>query len=270
MQFDLSTAIYARVPLSAFGRREIDPEPAPPSKPRGRRRVLSFQQRLEIAIRWREIHDGLARRGRSTRHPKLTPILKQIGRERAKNALPWRIEELSRKADRVGRFHSVPILPPDVKLPEVDRLVAKETGLTERMVRKVRSDKRITNLVGLPVWVLRDWEANAARSAWAMQQARRLLTPERLAKPIHIIQACGTIGIKELIEQDGSEPFRTGSELGVGGPAPPAARWGVFNEPPRERKDVDKIFKRNLAHWMEAKRVREAWEEEVISVKSAG
>jgi hypothetical protein len=261
MQFDLSTAIYARVPLSAFGRREIDPEPAPPSKPRGRRRVLSFQQRLEIAIRWR---DGLARRGRSTRHPKLTPILKQIGRERAKNALPWRIEELSRKADRVGRFHSVPILPPDVKLPEVDRLVAKETGLTERMVRKVRSDKRITNLVGLPVWVLRDWEANAARSAWAMQQARRLLTPERLAKPIHIIQACGTIGIKELIEQDGSEP------LGVGGPAPPAARWGVFNEPPRERKDVDKIFKRNLAHWMEAKRVREAWEEEVISVKTAG
>jgi hypothetical protein len=215
MQFDLSTAIYARVPLSAFGRREIDPEPAPPSKPRGRPRVLSFQQRLEIAIRWRETHDSLARRGRSTRHPKLTPILKQIGRETKKNTVEFRINKtdarreinpvaqgrinvLSRRADALGRYSQTPILPPDVSLPEVDRKVAKKTGLTERMVRKVRSDKRIAALVGLPIWVPRPWQVDVEQRAKFKRQALALITPERFEKGDLADGKGGLVGLGRL------------------------------------------------------------------------
>jgi hypothetical protein len=204
---------------------------------------------------------------------------------RAKGALPWKTAELSRKADLIGRAAGVPVLPPRERLPEVDRLVAEKTGLTERMVRKARSDRRIIGLVGLPVWEDRPWEVEALQVAWAHRQARRLCTPERLAKPITIVPACGTIGIKELIEQRLLKQkdldrirrtfvrkhsllvrpvslFRTGSELEVNGPAPPGYRGGVFNALPRERRDADKLYRRALAHWMQAKRVREAWEED--------
>jgi hypothetical protein len=229
-----------------------------PPNPPGRPRTLTFQRRLEVGVLWRETYDGLAVR-RSTKDPRLAPVLKQI--RRAKNAAPWRIAELSRKADRIGRHYRVEILPPEERLPEIDRLVAEKIGLTERMVRKARSDKRIIRLVGLPIWVPRAWEIEAAQDIWAQQAARRLLTPERLAKPIHIIPACGTIGIKELIEQDGSKPFRTGSELEVNGPAPRGYHGGVFNAAPRNRPDLVERSRRALAHWMEAKRVREPWDE---------
>jgi hypothetical protein len=113
MQFDPSTTIYARVPLSAFGR--IAPAP-------GRPRTLTFQQRVEVGLLWRETHDGLATR-RRVKDPRLAPILKRIGQMRAKNAAPWRIAELSRKADRIGRYYRVEILPPKESLPEIDRRV---------------------------------------------------------------------------------------------------------------------------------------------------
>ena len=138
-------------------------------------------------------------------------------------------------------------------------------------MRKVRSDARIKALTGLPAWVPRAWEAEAAQNAWAMREARRLLTPERLAKSIHIVPACGTIGVKELLEQDGTRPFRTGSELEViSGPAPRGYHGGRFNALPRERPDLVGRYRRALAHWMEAKRVREPWDElwEGVSVKN--
>jgi len=46
---DLRAPIYARVPLSAFGRRE--PEPAPSVRPPG-----SFQHRLTVMLRCEEVY----------------------------------------------------------------------------------------------------------------------------------------------------------------------------------------------------------------------
>src|SRR5262249_29949162 len=135
-----------------------------PSRPGGRPRTLTFQQRLELAVLWRETHDALAVR-RHARDPRLAPILKRIGHMRAKSAAQWRIAELSRKADRIGRHSRVEILPPKESLPEIDRRVAEKTGLTERMVRKVRGDARIKTLVGLPIWEPRPWEVAAGRDA---------------------------------------------------------------------------------------------------------
>jgi hypothetical protein len=54
-----------------------------------------------------------------------------------------RMLALSRKVDQIGRYHSTPILPPDEPQPDIDRMVAKEfaeIGVTERMVRTIRSD----------------------------------------------------------------------------------------------------------------------------------
>jgi hypothetical protein len=154
-----------------------------PPNPVGRPRVLSsFRQRLEVALRWGETANRLAVHGRSTQRPELAPILKQIGRLRAKGALPWRIAELSRKADKIGRHSQTPILPPDETKPAIDKMVANDLGLTERMVRKIRSDKRLIPFMPPPLWVPRDWERADAQRAWVKRRARALLTPEHLAK----------------------------------------------------------------------------------------
>jgi hypothetical protein len=178
LEHGFDSAIYEQLPLElrlmALGLK-------PPS-PRGRPRALSFRQRLAVAVRWGEVRAQLARRGRSTRRPELAPILKQIGRQRAKNALPWRIAELSRKADQVGRYHSTPVLPPDEPKPAIDRMVAQEFGITERMVRKLRSDPKLQPFIGPEPWVPRVWEVAEAKRASLRRQAAHLLTPERLAK----------------------------------------------------------------------------------------
>src|SRR5262249_50608767 len=82
-----------------------------PLKPVGRPRTFPFRQRLTIAIRWREMHDSRARL-RSTQDPRVQPLLKRIGRMRARNAAPWKIDRLSRQLDTIGRYGSVLVSPP--------------------------------------------------------------------------------------------------------------------------------------------------------------
>jgi len=98
-----------------------------PLKPVGRPRALTFRQRLTIAIRWREVHDSRARR-RSTQDPRTQPILRRIGRLRAQNAAPWKIDRLSRQLSALGRYGAILLEPPVERKPEIDGLVAKETG----------------------------------------------------------------------------------------------------------------------------------------------
>jgi len=140
--------------------------PIPP-KPPGRPRRLSVWQQIVVQIIWNETYYGRARYGRSSQRPELRGILKQIGRERAKNALPWRMAELSRKADQKGRYSSVEILPPDDLLPDIDKAVAAELGLPERMVRRIRSDPRMRPFRGTPPWTVRDFE----REGWEAPQS---------------------------------------------------------------------------------------------------
>jgi hypothetical protein len=267
---------------------DLTPRKASVGTPGGRPRQLTFNQRLRVGLLWRETYDGLAIR-RSTRDPRLGPILKKMAQGRRRGLPEWQIGRLSRQADVIGRHYREEILPPKERLPAVDRLVAKKAGITVRMVRRIRSDERIKRLVGVPPWVPRQWEISDLREAWALRQARRLLTPERLAKPVHVVQACGTFGIKELIDQrpdgwelrhvyafhsdpaarewgyrfvDGHIPFRTGSELEiVPGAAPRGYHGGRFNADLRDRPDLVRLFKRNLEHWMRAGRVRDQWDE---------
>jgi hypothetical protein len=163
-----------------------------PKSKGGRPPTLSFMAWIRIAARRDEIARTLARRGPSTRPREIAPILKQIGRLHAKNAPPWRIGELSRKADRIGRYHAVPILRPDESEPEIDRMVAKEFGVTERMVRTISSDKRIRDLLGRPIWEARAWEVEERRRFAARKRAEALMTPERYAKRERVWLAGGS------------------------------------------------------------------------------
>jgi hypothetical protein len=182
--FDYST-LPGEFRLEALGLCEPDTDVR---NPVGRPRRLSFRERLEIGVRWREIERELARPGRSTEHPNLKPLLRQIARARKPaSGQAWKIPHLSAKADALGRFHSVPIQPPTETMPEIDRLVAKELTkpgrkITPRMVRSIRTDKRIATLVGLPAWQPREWQIEAKRDFQARRAAKRLMTPQRYAK----------------------------------------------------------------------------------------
>jgi hypothetical protein len=197
--FDYST-LPGELRLEALGLCEPDTDVR---NPVGRPRRLPFRERLEIGVRWREMECELARRGRSTEHPNLRPLLRQIARARKPGSgEAWKIPHQSAKADALGRFHSVPILPPTETMPEIDRLVAKEftkpgRKITPRMVRSIRADRRIAALVGLPVWEPREWQIEAERDFAARQAAKRLMTPQRYAK--HEPVALTGHGLKVLL-----------------------------------------------------------------------
>src|SRR5262249_27521878 len=88
----------------------------------------------------------------------------------------------SRKADQIGRFSSTEILPPDDALPDIDKAVADELNLTERMVRRVRSDPRMRPFMGTPPWTVRAFEREGFERVELNRLVNALLTPERLAK----------------------------------------------------------------------------------------
>jgi hypothetical protein len=186
---------YGRLPTE-LRMMALGLDPIPKNKG-GRPPTLSFMAWIRIAARRDEIVRRLVRRGQSTRPREIAPILKQIGRLRAKNAPPWRIEELSRKGDRIGRYHSIPILRPDEPEPEIDRMTAKEFGVTERMVRTIRSDRRIIELLGPPIWEPRAWEVEERRRYVARKRAEVLMTPERYAKRERVWLASGGLVVEQ-------------------------------------------------------------------------
>src|SRR5262249_28277328 len=147
-------------------------------------------ERIRVAQARRATANSLARLGQTTRNPELVPILKRIGRLRAKGALPGLVSRLSmeanrlsKEADRLGRFHSTEILPPAESERQIDKLVAKQLapqfpGLTGRMVRSVGTDKSLEPFLPQPLWVPSEWERECARQFCIIRRARGLLTPE--------------------------------------------------------------------------------------------
>jgi len=154
-----------------------------PTRPVGRPRALeSFRDRFMVAAHWANTANSLARPGQTNKRPGLDPVLKQIARAKKRGLPEWRIMALSREADRIGRFHSTPILAPAETKPQIDKIVAKEFGLTERTVRTIRSDKRFIELVPQPLWIPQVWEQEIADRASVRRRARALMTPEYFAK----------------------------------------------------------------------------------------
>src|SRR5262249_46329888 len=124
---DAMLTAFAQLPaehrfLFALGLLLPDDSSEPPPRVRGRPPVLaSFTERIRVAQARRATANSLARTGRTTLNPVLTPLLKRIRRLRAKGGnsdLRWQINRhsmeanrLSKEADRFGRFHRTEILP---------------------------------------------------------------------------------------------------------------------------------------------------------------
>jgi hypothetical protein len=203
-------AIYDLLPielrLDALG---LDASEAP--RPIGRPRVLTTPlERVNVFLRWWETANGLARQGPTTKHPGLEPVLKQIGRARDKGALPL-LARLSRQADGLGRYHSTPYLPPAESKPAIDKIVAAEVGLSERLVRSVRTDRLLKPFEPQPLWAPRAWEQQIAQQSWASRRARALLTPEHYTKVACVLgERNGGIAILDNLEQ--LAPLLTGEQ----------------------------------------------------------
>jgi hypothetical protein len=199
--FDYST-LPGEFRLEALGLCEPDTDVR---NPVGRPRRLSFRERLEIGVRWREIERELARPGRSTEHPNLKPLLRQIARARKPaSGQAWKIPHLSAKADALGRYHSRALLSPLESKPEIDRMVAKEMGISPRMVRSARSDKRVRELLEKPGKERREWEIEAAQQVELRRQALALVTPERFAKDDFFLRH-GALAAKQ--ERSGEDTY---------------------------------------------------------------
>jgi hypothetical protein len=163
----------------------------------GRPRKSSFRQDMEIALCIGEARRALAGIRRPTQHPELPRVLKQIGRLRRRNALDWRISALSRKADALGRYYQTPILPPEKRKPDIDKIVAKKLGVKPRKVRAIRSDPRFEPFIGPEPWVLRDWEVKERRHYAVRRRAKVLMTPERYAKGERVWLASGGLVVEQ-------------------------------------------------------------------------
>jgi hypothetical protein len=133
----------------------------------------------------------------------------------AANAAPHKLAEITAAIDKVGRVTRVPIKPPEKRLPEIDKQVAELFGITERMVRKCRTDPKLRPFMPHPVWLEPDWLRTAREDFEARQVAKRLMTPERYAKCEPVRFYNGGLQV----------PERLGPEI-VSAPAP-----GVDNVP---------------------------------------
>jgi hypothetical protein len=139
----------------------------------------------------------------------------------------------------------VPIKPPDKLLPDIDKQVAELFGITERMVRRCRTDPKLQQFMPHPVWLERDWLKQERLIFEARQVAKRLMTPERYAKQEPIGLVNGSIKVFDTIDllpisgsgrhalwtfrssaQNAGIPFKTGTEIEVIPGAGPRHRVG--------------------------------------------
>jgi hypothetical protein len=161
----------------------------PAARRRGRPKDLTFLERVRVAQAHAEALNAHAvhvrDRGRERAIAKLQAKFRELCKAKA---APHKLAEVSAAIDKIGRVTRVAIKPPDKLLPEIDKQVAKLFGITERMVRKCRTDLRLRPFVPHPVWLERDWVKTARQDFEARQVAKRLMTPERFAKqePVRI------------------------------------------------------------------------------------
>jgi hypothetical protein len=169
----------------------------------GRARALSMLQRIEVAIAWGEHLNAAARRVAPRERTQVRRLQQKIAAAHMNGVAPFLLERMSARLDRLGRMTSEIILSPRIALPKADKAIAKQFGITERMVRKVRSDPRMQPFMPQPIWKVPDWQGRGAELHAARSAAKRLMTPERYAKNERV--ALVSAGL--VVEQAASEVY---------------------------------------------------------------
>jgi hypothetical protein len=152
-------------------------------RPRGRPKALSFQRQIEIAQAWGEALNAHAVFERDRKRDRAVAKLQARFRTLcAAHAPPHKLAEVTAAIDKLGRITRVPIKPPAMILPIIDRALAQFFGITPRMVRRCRGDSRLRPFMPHPVWLERDWVRAVRLEFEARQVAKRLMTPERASQ----------------------------------------------------------------------------------------
>src|SRR5262249_4726034 len=190
----------------------------PVARRRGRPRDLAFLERVRVAQAHAEALNAHAIHVRDRgRDRALTKLQAKFRGLCVANAAPHKLAEITAAIDKVGRVTRVPIKPPDKRLPEIDKRVAELFGITERMVRKCRTDPKLQQFMPHPVWLERNWVKQGRLIFEARQVAKRLMTPERLAKrePLTLVNGSVMVGavVGEVILGPGPR-HRVGCEEG--------------------------------------------------------
>ena len=193
----------------------------PAARRRGRPRDLAFLERVRVAQAHAEalnahaihVHDR-------NRDRAVAGLQKKFRALCAAKAAPHKIAEVRAEIDKHGRVTRVAIKPPDAVLPEIDKQVAELFGITERMVRRCRTDPKLQQFMPHPVWLERDWLKQERLIFEARQVAKRLMTPERYAKgePLTLVNGTVMVGapVGEIIQRPAPR-HRVGCEgFGIG------------------------------------------------------
>jgi len=235
----------------------------------GRPKALTFRQRVEVA----QAHAGAMNRhaihvrdrGRDRALAKLQAKFRGLC---AANAAPHKLAEITAAIDKIGRVTRVPIKPPETVLPTIDKQVAELFGITERMVRKCRTDPKLRPFTPHPVWLERDWVKQGRLDFEARQVAKRLMTPERLAKqePLTLVNGAVRVGpvVGEIIQRPGPRQRVGCEDFGIGrqprgefAPVPGirSRKRGDFAQTVLSYSDVDhRRAERALRAWNETRR----------------
>jgi hypothetical protein len=217
-------------------------------RPRGRPKALSFQRKIEIAQAWGEALNAHAVFERDRKRDRAVAKLQARFRTLcAAHAPPHKLAEVTAAIDKLGRITRVPIKPPAMILPIIDRALAQFFGITPRMVRRCRGDSRLRPFMPHPVWLERDWVRAVRLEFEARQVAKRLMTPERFAKQEPVRFVNGGLQV----------PFKVGIEWEIIlGAAPIGARCSFFE--PSTRMSTDREARAQRATRAFAERVA-AW-----------
>jgi hypothetical protein len=151
-----------------------------PRKKRVGRPPLPMRLRIEIAVAWGEEYAN-ARVCVETPAPRrraVERLQRKIEAAHREGVAPHIIKRLSDKLDAHGRYSRKIILPPQVALPDIDRVIAKRYGVTRRMVCRIRRDKRMWVFMPQLPWKVPDWQLQGM----AQHVAKRLMTPQRYDK----------------------------------------------------------------------------------------
>jgi hypothetical protein len=210
----------------------------PAARRRGRPRALAFLERVRVAQAHAEalnahaihVHDR-------NRDRAVAGLQKKFRALCAAKAAPHKIAEVRAEIDKHGRVTRVAIKPPDAVLPEIDKQVAELFGITERMVRRCRTDPKLQQFMPHPVWLERDWLKQERLIFEARQVAKRLMTPERYAKgePLTLVNGTVMVGapVGEIIQRPAPR-HRVGCE-----------GFGIGRQPKGELASVPGIRSRN-------------------------
>src|SRR5919201_1332334 len=192
----------------------------PTARKRGRPRELTFLERVRIAQAWGETLNAHAIHVRDRNRDRAVARLQKKFRQLcAAKVAPQKIAAVQAAIDKIGRVTRVAIKPPDTALPVIDKQVANPFGITERMVRKCRTDPKLRPFIPHPVWLERDWLKAGRLDFEARQVAKWLMTPERFAKrePLTLVNGTVRVGPAAGIVPGAAPRHRVGcEEFGIG------------------------------------------------------